>query len=313
MRVKIVFTGVIAFCCLCYAHGGYVSTNVTATAAPPCKADEEIIAFSEVYLTGAAFLGQRLKCRGVLEKIKYGPLVLKPVEGELRDDEHIVHANKWKFIGIHRCKGIERCCLCNEDEKFWRGMDGKTVIVEGVLSDSSPSCSMASEEFMSPVLLDCRIKVDSGLSDTNNVVTDKKQRVSSHHQVSNGCEYESPCREFKLTVYLANGGRYLIHYYSAVLWMAYVGPDRLACITRPFPLYPRLADRKKIEKVWKMLNGLEKLISPSADNSCRTSIKCRPKRYSQIKNVEIRDPQDSLVKAVNDLFHFVYEQQRQKE
>lgn len=313
MRVKIVFTGVIAFCCLCYARGGYVSTNVTATATPPCKADEEIIAFSEVYLTGAAFLGQRLKCRGVLEKIKYGPLVLEPVEGEFRDEEHIVHANKWKFIGIHRCKGIERSCLCNEDETSWQGMDGKKVIVEGVLSDSSPSCSMASEEFMSPDLLDCRIQVDSGLSDTNNVVTNKKQRVSSHQQVSSGCEYESPCREFKLTVHSANGGRYMIHYYSAVLWMAYIGPDRLAYITRPFPLYPRLADKKKIGRVWMMLNGLAKHIFPSKDNSYPTSMKCSPQRYSHIKTIEIRNPRDELLKPVKDMFHFVYEQQNKNE
>ena len=29
--------------------------------------------------------------------------------------------------------------------------------------------------------------------------------------------------------------------------------------------------------------------------------------------IEIRDPQDELVKSVQDLFHFVYEQQKQKE
>ena len=312
MREKIVFIVMIAFCYLCYTYGGCVSINVTTMAASPCKVDEEIITFSEAYLTCAAFLGQRIKCRGVLEKIKYGPLVLKPVEGELRDDEHIVHANKWKFIGIHRCKGIERCCLCNEDGTSWQGMDGKNVIVEGVLSDSSPSCSMVSEEFMSPVLLDCRIKVDSSMSDTNNVSTDMAQRVSPHQQAAHGSEYESPCREFKMTVYLANGGRYMIHYYSAVLWMAYIGPGRLAYITRPFPLYPRLVDKKKIGRVWTMLNELEKHIFPSAKNSCRTSIKCRPKRYSQIKSVEIHDPDDEFVKSVKDLFDFVYEQQRQK-
>lgn len=313
MRVKIVFTGVIAFCCLCYARGGYVSTNVTATAAPPCKADEEIIAFSEVYLTGAAFLGQRLKCRGVLEKIKYGPLVLKPVEGEFRAEEHIVHANKWKIIGIHRCKGIERSCLCNEDETSWQGMDGKKVIVEGVLSDSSPSCSMASEEFMSPDLLDCRIQVDSGLSDTNNVVTNKKQRVLSHQQVSSGCEYESPCREFKLTVHSANGGRYMIHYYSAVLWMAYVDPDRVASIMRPFPLYPRIENKRRRSKLWTMLNELEKQAFLSANNSQRSSVKCRAKRYSQIPTTEIHNPRVGLIDAAKALFDFVYEQQRQKE
>lgn len=313
MRVRIIFIGVITFCCLYYIRGGYVSTNVTATTVPPCKVDEEIIAFSEAYLTGTAFIGQRVKCRGVLEKIKYGPLVLKPVEGELRDDEHIVHANKWKFIGIHRCKGIERCCLCNEDEKFWLGMDGKTVIVEGVLSDSSPSCSMASEEFMSPVLLDCRIQVDSGLSDTNNGVTNKKLRVSSHQQVSNGCEYESPCREFKLTVYLANGGRYLIHYYSAVLWMAYVDPDRVASIMRPFPLYPRIENKRRLSKVWAMLNELEKQAFPSANNSHRSSVKCRAKRYSRIPITEIHNPQVGLIDAVRALFDFVSEQQKPKE
>lgn len=313
MRAKIVFIGVIVLCCLCHTCGGYVSTNLTETATPSCRVDEEIISFSEVYLTGAAFLGQRVKCRGVLEKIKYGPLGLKPVEGEFRNEEHIVHANKWKFIGIHRCKGIERCCLCNEDETSWQGMDGKKVIVEGVLSDSSPSCSMASEEFMSPVLLDCRIKVDSCLPDTNNVVTNKKQRISFHQQVSSGCEYESPCREFKLTVHTANGGRYMIHFYSAVLWMAYVDPDRVASIMRPFPLYPRIENKRRLSKVWTMLNELEKQAFQSANNSHRSSVKRRAKRYSQIPITEIHDPQVELIDAVRALFDFVSEQQRQKD
>ena len=301
LNARLVFA--IALCCFCQ-QGFCASTNTTEASASPCKGETEIISFTDAYFTSRAFIGQKIRCRGVLEKIKYcGPFTLRPVEGELRDDEYIVHANKFQKIYIHRCNGDVKTCRCNDDDGYWQGLDGKRVIVEGVLSEPMPGDSMVSNEFMSPDFLESRISIDGGSSATYNVAPAERQGIS----------YLSPCPEFKVTVYLANGGRYLIHYYSAVLWMAYIGPDRLACITRPFPLYPRLADRKKIEKVWKMLNGLEKLISPSADNSCRTSIKCRPKRYSQIKNVEIRNPQDSLVKAVNDLFHFVYEQQRQKE
>ena len=47
----------------------------------------------------------------------------------------------------------------------------------------------------------------------------------------------------------------------------------------------------------------------------------RIRRYGMVRQVvrkifqiiEIRDPQDELVKSVQDLFHFVYEQQKQKE
>lgn len=302
MTVKVGFMWVITPCCLCYALGGYDSSNVMVTVASPCRAAEEIVAFSEAYFTGAAFLCQRVKCRGVLEKIKYGPLVLMPIDGEMRGDEHIVHANKWKFIGIHRCNGDVRTCRCNDDDGYWQGLDGKRVIVEGVLSEPMPGDSMVSNEFMSPVLLESRISIDGGSSATNNVLPAEKQGIS----------YLSPCREFKVTIYLANGGRYMIHYYSAVLWMAYVGPDRIAYITRPFPLYPLLADKKKIEKVWTMLNGLDKHIFPSANVPCRTSMKCRPKRYSQIKTIEIHNPGDELLKSVKELFQFVYEQQNTK-
>ena len=149
------------------------------------------------------------------------------------------------------------------------------------------------------------ITIGGGSSDTNNAVSAEKQRVMQF-------EYLSPCREFKVTIYLTNGGRYMIHYYSAVLWMAYVGPDRLAYITRPFPLYPQLADEKKVGKVWTMLNGLETHIFPSTNNSCRTSIKCRPKLYSQIKAIEIHNPCDELLKSAKDLFHFVYEAQNKR-
>ena len=116
MTVKVGFLCVLALSCLCYTRGANVSSNVMATAVLPCRVNEEIVTFSEAYFTAAAFLYQRVKCRGVLEKIEYGPLVLTPVDGEVRGDEYIVHANKWKFIGIHRCKGVERYCLCNDDE-----------------------------------------------------------------------------------------------------------------------------------------------------------------------------------------------------
>ena len=310
LSARLVF--VIALCCFCL-QGFCAASNITEVAASPCKGDAEIISFSDAYFTSLAFMNQGIRCRGTLTKIQNGPLGLEPDKGDMRDEEHIVHANKWKFIGIHRCKGIERSCLCNEDETSWQGLDGKRVIVEGVLSDSSPSCGIASEEFMSPVLLDCRIQVDNDLSDTNNVVTNKKLRVSSHQQVSNGCEYESPCREFKLTVHTANGGRYMIHYYSAVLWMAYVDPDRVASIMRPFPLYPRIENKWRLSKVWTMLNELENQAFKSADNSHRVSVKCRAKRYSQIPITEIHNPQVGLIDAVRALFDFVSEQQRPKE
>ena len=170
------------------------------------------------------------------------------------------------------------------------------------MSEPMPGDSMVSNEFMSPVLLESRISIDGGSSATNNVLPAEKQGIS----------YLSPCREFKVTIYLANGGRYMIHYYSAVLWMAYVGPDRIAYITRPFPLYPLLADKKKIEKVWTMLNGLDKHIFPSTNVPCSTSMKCRPKRYLQIKTIEIHNPGDELLKSVKELFQFVYEQQNTK-
>lgn len=302
MRVKIIFIG--ALCCLYYTRGGYVSTNVTATAAPPCKVDEEIIAFSEAYFTSRAFIGQKIRCRGVLKKIKYcGPFTLQPVEGELQDDEYIVHANKCQNIYIHRCNGVVKTCRCTNDDGYWQGLDGKRVIVEGVLSEPMPGDSMVSNEFMSPVLLESRISIDGGSSATYIVAPSEKQ----------GTSYLSPCPEFKVTVCLANGGRYVIHYYSAVLWMAYIGPDRLAYITRPFPLYPRLADKKKIGRVWMMLNGLAKHIFPSKDNSYPTSMKCSPQRYSHIKTIEIRNPRDELLKPVKDMFHFVYEQQNKNE
>ena len=185
-------------------------------------------------------------------------------------------------------------------------MDGKNVIVEGVLSDSSPSCSMVSEEFMSPVLLDCRISIDGGSLGTNNVVRILNPNVQ-HGQ------YVSPCHEFKLTVYLSDGGRYLIHYYSAVLWMAYINSDRLVYITRPFPLYPRVRNKVKIRKVWMMLRGLGKHILPGTNNLCPMSVNCTAERYSQIKSIEIRNPQNDLISNVKKLFDFVYEQQRRVE
>ncbi len=290
----------ITLCCLC------ASSNATAAAESPCRRNAEMISFSDAYFTSRAFIGQRVRCSGVLKKIKHGPLVLEPVEGEVREDEHIVHANKWKFIGIHRCDGAGGHCTCNEDGTFWRGLDGKNVTVEGILSESEAICSIVSEDFLSPALIDSKISVAGSPSDTNNVVSAEKERAMQS-------EYLSPCREFKVTIYLTNGGRYMIHYYSAVLWMAYVGPDRLACITRPFPLYPRLENKMKMGKVWTFLNGLEKHIFPSTSSSCCTSIKCRPKCYSQIKVIEIHNPGDELLKSVKDLFHFVHEQQNNKE
>ena len=300
MKMQVGLVYVITLCCLC------ISSNATVAAVSPCKRNAEMISFSDAYFTSRAFIGQRIMCSGVLKKIKYGPLVLEPVEGEMREDEHIVHANKWKFIGIHRCDGAGEHCPCNDDGTFEQGLDGKNATVEGVLSESAATCSIASEDFLSPALFDSKITIVGGSSDTNNAVSAEKQRVTQF-------EYLSPCREFKVTIYLTNGGRYMIHYYSAVLWMAYVGPDSLAYITRPFPLYPQLADKKKVGKVWTMLNGLEKHIFPSTNNSCRISIKCRPKLYSQIKAIEIHNPCDELLKSAKDLFHFVYEQQKMNE
>jgi len=306
MKINFAIVLMMALCCLSYVRAYCAVSNITSTIMSPCRGNAETISFCDAYFTSLAFIDQRVKCRGILKKIQHGPLVLKPVEGELRDDEHIVHANKWKFIGIHRCKGIERCCLCNEDGTSWQGMDGKNVIVEGVLSDSSPSCSMVSEEFMSPVLLDCRISIDGGSLGTNNVVRILNPNVQ-HGQ------YVSPCHEFKLTVYLSDGGRYLIHYYSAVLWMAYINSDRLAYITRPFPLYPRVRNKVKIRKVWMMLRGLGKHIFPGTNNLCPMSVNCTAERYSKIKSIEIRNPQNDLISNVKNLFDFVYEQQRRVE
>lgn len=311
MRIITKLVSVIVLCRLCHVQGACASSNETTNAASSCRL--ETVSFSDVYFTSRAFMGEEVRCRGVLKKIKYGPLVLKPVEGEMRDDEYIVHANSLMSMGIHRCNWESRVCLCNDDETSWQGMDGKKVIVEGVLSELELGCCIVSEEFMSPVLLDCRIQVDSDLSDTNNVVTNKKLRVSSHQQVSNGCEYESPCREFKLTVHSANGGRYMIHYYSAVLWMAYVDPDRIASIMRPFPLYPRIENKRRLSKVWAMLNELEKQAFLSANNSHCSSVKCRAKRYSRIPITEIHNPQVGLINAVRALFDFVSGQQRPKE
>ena len=297
---------IIALCCLSHVRAFCAVSNMTSTAMSSCSGNVETISFCDAYFTSRAFIGQRIKCRGVLEKIKHGPLVLKPFEGEMRYEEHFVHANVANSIGVHRCKYDDHHCLCNEDESFGKGLEGKAVIVEGLLSEFAPgACLLMSEDFMSPVLLDSRIMVDDDSSNTNNGVPIVRQGIPSF-------QYDSPCSEFKATVYLANGGRYIIHYYSAALWMAYIGADRLAYITRPFPFYPLIGNKKKIGRVWTMLNELEKHIFPSAKNSCRTSIKCRPKRYSQIKSVEIRDPADELVKSVKDLFDFVYEQQRQK-
>ena len=302
MNVKVNFLCTVVLCCLCHGDCLGASSAVSAGSVTPCIGDSETVSFCDAYFTRLAFRNRRVKCRGVLTKIKYGPLVLEPVEGEMREDEHIVHANKWKFIGVHRCDGTGEHCPCNEDGTFGQGLDGKNVTVEGVLSESAATCSIASEDFLSPALFDSKITIGGGSSDTNNAVSAEKQRVMQF-------EYLSPCREFKVTIYLKNGGRYMIHYYSAVLWMAYVGPDRLAYITRPFPLRPQLADKKKVGKVWTMLNGLGTHISPSTNNSCRTSIKCRPKLYSQIKAIEIHNPCDELLKSAKDLFHFVYEEQ----
>ena len=305
MRLIARFISVVALCLFCYLRGICAPTDVTSTVGT--RYSVETVSFTDAYFTSLAFMNQRIKCRGILTKIKYhGPFVLRPLDGELRDEDHIVHANKYQNIYIHRCNGDVKICRCNEDDGYWQGLDGKKVIVEGVLSEPVPGCSMVSNEFVSPDLLESRITIDGGSANTNNVATVEKECVPHF-------EYKSPCREFKVTVYMANGSRYMLHYYSAVLWMARIGPDRLACITRPFPLYPLLADKKKIGKVWKMLNGVERYILPSKDNSCHSSMKCRPKRYSQIKSIEIRDPQDELVKSVQDLFHFVYEQQKQKE
>ena len=296
----------IVLCCLFHVRAFCAVGNTTSTTMSPCSGNVETISFCDAYFTSLAFIGQRVKCRGILKKIQHGPLVLKPFEGEMRYEEHFVHANVANSIGVHRCKYDDHHCLCNEDESFGKGLEGKAVIVEGLLSEFAPgACLLMSEDFMSPVLLDSRIMVDDGSSNTNNGVPIVRQGIPSF-------QYDSPCSEFKATVYLANGGRYIIHYYSAALWMAYISPDRLLYFTRPFLLYPRLADKKKIERVWNMLNGLEKTILPSAYDSHHASLKCRPKRYSQIKSVEIRDPADELVKSVKDLFDFVYEQQRQK-
>ena len=295
---------VIALCCLYHVHGFCTSSDVTAST--ESQYGTETISFCDAYFTSLAFIDQRIQCRGVLKKIKdCGPFILRPVEGELRDDEHIVHANNYQNIYIHRCNGDVKTCRCKEDDRCWQRLDGKRVVVEGVLSEPVPGCSMVSNEFVSPDLFESKITIDGGSSGTNNVVPAEKERLLHF-------EYESPCREFKLTVYLADGSRYMIHYYSAVLWMAHIGSDRLASITRPFPLHPLLPDKKKIEKVWTMLNALEKHVFPSANNSCRTSIKCRPKLYSQIKAIEIHNPCDELLKSAKDLFHFVYEAQNKQ-
>lgn len=299
MKIKARLASAIALCSLCHVQGCCVSSNVPKTAVSPCR--EETLSFSDAYFTSRAFIGQRIRCRGVLAKIKYcGPFILRPVEGELRDDELIVHANKYQNIHIHRCNGDVKTCRCNDDDGHWQGLDGKRVIVEGVLSEAMPGGSMVSNEFLPPDLYESRITIDDDSSVTNNFVSAERQ----------GIPYVSPCREFKLTVYLADGGRYMIHYYSAVLWMAYIDSDRLAYIAKPFPLHPRLADKKKIGKVWVMLNELAKLIFPSKDNSYPTSIKCHPKRYSRIKALKIHNPRDDLVKSVNNLFDFVNEQQK---
>ena len=65
--------------------------------------------------------------------------------------------------------------------------------------------------------------------------------------------------------------------------------------------------------MWAMLNELEKQAFKSADNSHRSSVKCRAKRYSQIPITEIHNPQVGLIDAVRTLFDFVSEQQRPKE
>ena len=292
MNVKVNFLCTVVLCCLCHGDCLGTSSAVSAGTVTPCIGDGETISFCDAYFTRLAFINRRIKCRGVLTKIKYGPLILRPVEGELRDDEHIVHAKRYPFIGIDLRNGDERSC---------RELQGKTVLVDGILSMSRSKGSLPGA-FESPNLLRSRIIVAGCALDK-----DKSDEILTDDQVMSHFQYVSPCREFKATIHLANGGRYMIHYYSAVLWMACVGIDGHAYVADPISLYPRSEDAEKIRRIWTTLSKLETSIYPSTGNSCRTAVNnCRPKRYSQIKQDEFCDSRDDSVAYAKELFQVGY-------
>ena len=76
----------------------------------PCtvnSSEEQIplISFSDACLTPLAYSNRLIRCKGVLKKIKYGPLIMRPVSGELHDDEHLVHAGDYLDIGVEMRDG----------------------------------------------------------------------------------------------------------------------------------------------------------------------------------------------------------------
>ena len=279
-------------CCLCHGDCLGTSSSMSASTVAPCFCDGETISFCDAYFTRLAFINRRVRCRGVLAKIKFGPLILRPADGELRDDEHIVHAKRYPFIGIDLRNGDERSC---------QELYGKAVIVEGVLSMSQSEGSLPGE-FESPSLLRSRIIVDGCVLDK-----DKNDGILTGERVMSYFRYMSPCREFKTTIYLADGGRYMIHYYSAVLWMAYVGINGHANVADPISLCPRSENTEKNRRIWTILGKLEANIYPSTGNSYHmVTNNCQPKPYSQIKRDEVYNSRNESIAYVKELFQIVY-------
>ena len=269
----------------------------------PCtvnSSEEQIplISFSDACLTPLAYSNQLIRCKGVLKKIKYGPLIMRPVSGELHDDEHLVHAGTYLDIGVNMRDGEP-----GPDSDVY----GKNVVVEGFLA-VVPYPDLPYLDFpYHTELLDCRI-VPEGADDN-------ERRILPAEKLNAGVGfcYRSPCDEFRLVARLETGAYYIVHYYSAKLWMAYVmnektsGLQRILAVTRPMPLFPGKKKNEGRQKlVWSYLERLKSLVQISDGTSCCEDGYCRANSYSNIKTTKIDVASESeLARFLGDFLKIV--------
>ena len=289
------------FCLVCGQGVAVLANEVTYKVTRTVDSSEKripLISFSDACLTPLAYSNRLIRCKGVLKKIKYGPLILRPVHGELHDNEHLVHAGDYLDIGVNMRDGEP-----DPDPDVY----GKNVVVEGFLA-VVPYPDLPYLDFpYHTELLDCRI-VPEGADDN-------ERRILPAEKLNAGVGfcYRSPCDECRLVARLETGAYYIVHYYSAKLWMAYVmnektsGLQRILAVTRPMPLFPGKKKNEGRQKlVWSYLERLKSLVQISDGTSCCEDGYCRANSYSNIKTTKIDVASESeLARFLGDFLKIV--------
>ena len=258
-----------------------------------------LVSFSDAYFSRLAFPNRLIRCKGVFKKLADGSTFLRPVDGELFNHEHLVHASVFSFIELRMQDGVPGL---NSDS------NGMEVVVEGLLSVDSDECSTYNPFSTAPTLLDCRILPGELSQAPCASFSGESSRIGS------GSCYKSPCDEFRLVAHLETNAYYIVHYYSATLWMAYVemkGGKRHVTAARPVVLlstHPRMLlpeDRKKQLRVLANLSRLGSFVPSTCRTCCKTGF-CLAKPYSQIKTTSKAVTNGSeLARLLVDMFKIV--------